>query len=98
MAEGGAQQGAGATNRTMVEDKPGADGPPAMVTFPDAARRRAQSFPPPLKLETEESADDTNSHNMWQVYALGGFLILRWIWSRWRERKNRGESNEGSST
>lgn len=42
--------------------------PTMIVTFPDAARRRAQSFPPPLRLEGEESTEDMNHHNMWQVF------------------------------
>ncbi|KAJ8475925.1 hypothetical protein OPV22_019652 [Ensete ventricosum] len=62
-----------------------------IVTFPDAARRRAQSFPPPLRLEGEESNENMSHRNVWQVYALGSFMILRWIWARWRERRDRGK-------
>lgn len=28
-----------------------------------------------------------------QVYALGGFLVLRWIWARWKERRPKDESS-----
>ncbi|XP_031500877.1 uncharacterized protein LOC116264673 [Nymphaea colorata] len=71
----------------------GREGPP-VVTIPGAGR--AGNFPPPLKLETEESAEGVNPSNMWQVYALGGFMILRWIWARWRERKDKGGSVGGN--
>nr|XP_009404805.1 PREDICTED: uncharacterized protein LOC103988035 [Musa acuminata subsp. malaccensis] len=87
--------------RQATQEKHGVANPPppvAMVTFPDAARRRAQSFPPPLKLECEDSTEDMNPRNLWQVYALGGFMISKWIWARWRERNNRGTSDEDSST
>ncbi|RWW26306.1 hypothetical protein GW17_00009321 [Ensete ventricosum] len=39
-----------------------------IVTFPDAARRRAQSFPPPLRLEGEESNENMSHRNVWQVF------------------------------
>lgn len=26
-----------------------------------------------------------------QVYALGGFLVLKWIWARWQERRDQKE-------
>ncbi|CAL9055339.1 unnamed protein product [Musa acuminata subsp. burmannicoides] len=56
--------------RQATQEKHGVANPPppvAMVTFPDAARRRAQSFPPPLKLECEDSTEDMNPRNLWQV-------------------------------
>ncbi|KAK9283166.1 hypothetical protein L1049_011398 [Liquidambar formosana] len=28
------------------------------------------------------------------VYALGGFIILRWVWARWRERRPKNESSD----
>lgn len=41
---------------------------PVLVTFPDVARRRSQSFPPPLKLENEEGTEDMSPRNVWQVF------------------------------
>ncbi|RZR77064.1 hypothetical protein BHM03_00002040 [Ensete ventricosum] len=59
----------GVTRQATRENDGVANPPPpvAMVTFPDAARRRAQNFPPPLKLECEDSTEDMNPRNLWQV-------------------------------
>ncbi|KAF3434134.1 hypothetical protein FNV43_RR25237 [Rhamnella rubrinervis] len=56
---------------------------PEMVSFPKAQ----PVFPPPLAVENEEHGKTSNPVILWQVYALGGFLVLRWIWARWNERK-----------
>ncbi|XP_020107366.1 uncharacterized protein LOC109723420 [Ananas comosus] len=69
---------------------------PAMVTFPDA-RRNLNSIPP-IKLEAEDAADDATPHTMWQVYILGGFLVLRWVWARWKERKEKGRAPDDPSS
>ncbi|KZV22570.1 hypothetical protein F511_02587 [Dorcoceras hygrometricum] len=55
---------------------------PSSVNFP-------RQEPAPLKLETEpvEAEPNTNPILLWQVYAIGGFFILRWAWTRWNERK-----------
>lgn len=29
-----------------------------------------------------------------QVYALGGFLVLKWIWARWQERRRDQNEDE----
>ncbi|KAI4385759.1 hypothetical protein MLD38_003752 [Melastoma candidum] len=49
-----------------------------------------------LKVEVEEdqSGKTSNPLVLWQVYALGGFLILRWVWGRWQERKARKGSDD----
>ncbi|GAB4855151.1 hypothetical protein Ancab_023782 [Ancistrocladus abbreviatus] len=55
---------------------------------------------PPLNLENEEAENSSNPLVLWQVYALGGFMIARWLWAKWQERKaktNRKPSNEGHS-
>ncbi|XP_015170355.1 uncharacterized protein [Solanum tuberosum] len=50
---------------------------------------------PSLKLETEGAEPNTNPIVLWQVYAIGGFFVLRWAWSRWNERRgNRKPSDE----
>ncbi|KAK0592131.1 hypothetical protein LWI29_013792 [Acer saccharum] len=49
--------------------------------------------PPPLKLEVEEY---DNPAARLLVYALGGFLVLRWVWARWNERKERDAKNNSS--
>ncbi|KAJ0976785.1 hypothetical protein J5N97_012259 [Dioscorea zingiberensis] len=70
--------------------------PPARVTFPGAELQTSGSSPssPLLKLQVEESAEGMSPHNMWQVYTLGGFMVLRWVWARWRERRGEGRSEE----
>ncbi|CAH9065791.1 unnamed protein product [Cuscuta europaea] len=61
---------------------------PSVVKFPRA------EFPS-LKLESQESETDTNPVVLWQVYAIGGFFVLKWAWSRWNERKlKKRPSNE----
>ncbi|KAL5716768.1 hypothetical protein ACHQM5_009891 [Ranunculus cassubicifolius] len=43
---------------------------------------------PSVKLEGEEFEEaNSGPQNMWQVYALGTFMIGRWLWARWNERK-----------
>ncbi|CAA7400199.1 unnamed protein product [Spirodela intermedia] len=63
------------------------EAPPLRVTFPDALQN--QSTVESLKLEVEESAESMSPRNMWQVYALGGFMVLSWVWGRWKERRDR---------
>ncbi|XP_057815820.1 uncharacterized protein LOC131029375 [Cryptomeria japonica] len=64
---------------------------PATVSFPRSSQRQPPL--PPLKVEVEDKGGSGSQH-MWQVYALGGFLIVRWLWARWQERRARGR-NEG---
>ncbi|XP_020571470.1 uncharacterized protein LOC110018479 [Phalaenopsis equestris] len=61
---------------------------PSMVVFP-----RQIIDLPPLKMEAEESSEDASPHNIWQVYVLGGLMVAKWIWAKWKER--RGKSREG---
>ncbi|KAJ6821095.1 uncharacterized protein M6B38_286635 [Iris pallida] len=73
-----------------------------MVTFPNAARERSLGFlNSSLKLEdvVEESGPAADSstpprNNMWQVYAVCGFMVSSWIWARLKERKERGDPAE----
>ncbi|KAL4182416.1 hypothetical protein AMTRI_Chr11g93250 [Amborella trichopoda] len=67
---------------------------PSFVTFPKSSNNTDTTAS--VKLQAEDSA--TSPKNMWQVYALGGFMVLRWIWARWKERKARGGSSEEAST
>ncbi|KFK34476.1 hypothetical protein AALP_AA5G150500 [Arabis alpina] len=54
------------------------------VSFPYNPPTNAE----PLKVEAEPSSGKTsNPLIIWQVYALGGFLVLKWAWARWNERK-----------
>ncbi|KAJ4890107.1 hypothetical protein Rs2_29855 [Raphanus sativus] len=49
----------------------------------------------PLKVEAEPSSGTTsNSLVIWQVYALGGFLVLKWAWARWNERNEKKKSTD----
>uniref|UniRef100_A0A1J3DBW6 Uncharacterized protein n=1 Tax=Noccaea caerulescens TaxID=107243 RepID=A0A1J3DBW6_NOCCA len=51
----------------------------------------------PLKVEAEVSSGKTsNSLVIWQVYALGGFLVLKWAWARWNERNERSKKKEAT--
>ncbi|KAL6580931.1 hypothetical protein OROMI_006854 [Orobanche minor] len=62
---------------------------PSVVTFP------RQSFVPlKLEAEAEEAERSTNPVILWQVYAIGGFYILKWAWTRWNERKGQKKSDE----
>ncbi|KAI3517171.1 hypothetical protein L1887_16381 [Cichorium endivia] len=68
---------------------------PVVVRFPDARTATV----PPLKLEADEMEQDTNPVVLWQVYAIGGFFVLRWFLARWKERRaNKKPSNEDSQT
>ncbi|XP_031278575.1 uncharacterized protein LOC116137031 [Pistacia vera] len=67
---------------------------PSLVRFPDSAR---QIIPARLEFEAEEPAGRTsNPVVLWQVYALGGFLVLRWVWARWKERKEQAAKKDSS--
>ncbi|XP_074319345.1 uncharacterized protein LOC141656379 [Silene latifolia] len=48
---------------------------------------------PPIKLESEDVQQDTNPIILWQVYALGGFIILKWAWGKWQERKDKAKED-----
>ncbi|XP_022765537.1 uncharacterized protein LOC111310382 isoform X2 [Durio zibethinus] len=52
--------------------------------------------PSPLKLEAQQSERNSNPTILWQVYAIGGFFLLKWIWARWKERKEMGAKMESS--
>ncbi|KAK2971306.1 hypothetical protein RJ640_001332 [Escallonia rubra] len=72
--------------------------PDVLATCPTAADKDSdepkpngvkfiRSTVPPLKLEAENEGRETNPALLWQVYAVGGFFILRWVWARWNERR-----------
>ncbi|XP_012090113.1 uncharacterized protein LOC105648357 isoform X1 [Jatropha curcas] len=61
---------------------------PNFVRFPNSQ----PIVPPSIDVELQESSGKT--HNpliIWQVYALGGFLILKWVWARLKERNERAK-------
>ncbi|KAJ7974960.1 Dihydrolipoamide acetyltransferase component of pyruvate dehydrogenase complex [Quillaja saponaria] len=62
---------------------------PNVVRYP----KRELVVPPPLEVEAEESGT-SNPVILWQVYALGGFIVLRWIWAKWNERRAQGKSSD----
>ncbi|CAE6075955.1 unnamed protein product [Arabidopsis arenosa] len=63
------------------------------VSFPYTPPKSAE----PIKFEAEPSSGRTsNSVILWQVYALGGFLVLKWAWARWNERNERSDKNEAT--
>ncbi|XP_022743231.1 uncharacterized protein LOC111294250 [Durio zibethinus] len=56
-----------------------------------------QKLPPPLEFEAEECVGrSSNPIVLWQVYAIGGFFLAKWIWARWKERKDMGAKKESS--
>ncbi|XVF75694.1 hypothetical protein PTKIN_Ptkin13bG0207300 [Pterospermum kingtungense] len=58
---------------------------------------RRKQLPPPLEFEAEEGVGRTsNPIVLWQVYAIGGFFLVKWIWARWKERKDMGAKKESS--
>ncbi|KAK9902503.1 hypothetical protein M0R45_001559 [Rubus argutus] len=70
-----------------VEDEASKTGKPAIAMFP-----KAEPVVPTVAVETEEPMTRTsNPIIVWQVYALGGFLVLKWIWARWQERRDEKE-------
>ncbi|CAD6227903.1 unnamed protein product [Miscanthus lutarioriparius] len=77
-------------------------GPPSTVRFfPDAERHKARQ-PPSIKLEEEEGVpppptteEEMAPRNLWQVYALGAFIVLRWAWAKWKENQDREDSPDG---
>ncbi|KAF8099755.1 hypothetical protein N665_0237s0010 [Sinapis alba] len=81
----------------------GADGGPKPTGGGDKETQNSTvSFPynppkstEPLKLEAEPSSGSTsNSLVIWQVYALGGFLVLKWAWARWNERNETSDKKD----
>ncbi|KAL8518140.1 hypothetical protein ACS0TY_009480 [Phlomoides rotata] len=73
----------------MVEISKVEDETPSVVTFP------RQSFEPvKLEAEADDGQKSTNPMLLWQVYAIGGFLVLRWGWTRWNERKGKKKSED----
>ncbi|XP_059307644.1 uncharacterized protein LOC132059143 [Lycium ferocissimum] len=62
---------------------------------PDVVKFPKQDLETSLKLESEGTETNTNPVVLWQVYAIGGFFVLRWAWSRWNERRgNKKPSDE----
>ncbi|GAV74295.1 hypothetical protein CFOL_v3_17775 [Cephalotus follicularis] len=52
-------------------------------------------IPPPLELQAEQPAGRTsNPLVLWQVYALTGFMVVQWVWARWKERKERAAKKD----
>uniref|UniRef100_M8B239 Uncharacterized protein n=1 Tax=Aegilops tauschii TaxID=37682 RepID=M8B239_AEGTA len=73
--------------------------PPSTVRFfpaaaPHAATARAwrRTWPPPATSGRETS---TSISSVFQVYALGAFLVARWGWAKWKESKDRDDSEDG---
>ncbi|KAE8701521.1 putative Aspartate/glutamate/uridylate kinase family protein [Hibiscus syriacus] len=54
-----------------------------------------RKVPQPLEFEAEECLGRTsNPIVLWQVYAIGGIFLVKWIWARWKERKEMGSKKE----
>ncbi|XP_068344629.1 uncharacterized protein [Pyrus communis] len=70
---------------------------PVVVSFP----KEQVAAPPPVAVEFEEPITKTsNPIIFWQLSALGGYLVLRWIWARWQERRDKkdGSSDDEQSS
>ncbi|CDO99845.1 unnamed protein product [Coffea canephora] len=64
---------------------------PSVVKF----GRPSEATLPSVKLEADEVEErNTNPVVLWQVYAIGGLLVLRWAWTRWNERKERKKPSD----
>ncbi|XP_024991298.1 uncharacterized protein LOC112525407 [Cynara cardunculus var. scolymus] len=63
------------------------------VRFPEARTTTVA----PLKLEPEEVEQGTKPVVLWQVYAIGGFFILKWVLGRWKERRAKKKSSDEDS-
>ncbi|XP_022133498.1 uncharacterized protein LOC111006063 [Momordica charantia] len=62
---------------------------PEFVRFPKADVAVAS-----VEAEADISGKTSNPAVIWQVYALGGFLILSWAWARWKERRPQRRPND----
>ncbi|XP_022993210.1 uncharacterized protein LOC111489298 [Cucurbita maxima] len=62
---------------------------PEFVRFP-----KANLAVPSVEVEADVSGKTSNPAVIWQVYALGGFLILSWAWARWKERRPKRRSDD----
>ncbi|KAL8136557.1 hypothetical protein V2J09_002558 [Rumex salicifolius] len=66
---------------------------------PDVVKfRMRESQAEPLKLESEEPEQNSNPVVLWQVYALGGFILVKWAWAKWQERKANAKKGDSDST
>ncbi|KAG2603537.1 hypothetical protein PVAP13_5KG777200, partial [Panicum virgatum] len=61
--------------------------PKGSAAAADKARGGGRRPPPPA---TEE---EMAPRNLWQVYALGAFIVLRWAWAKWKENQDRNDSD-----
>eukprot|EP00250_Pteridium_aquilinum_P014705 c22150_g1_i1 orf=665-997(-) len=57
--------------------------PPALVRLPRSSIQKSS-----ISFTVEDTGDQQASKNLWQVYALGGFMVGRWMWVRWKERRD----------
>ncbi|KAL4576783.1 hypothetical protein LXL04_012882 [Taraxacum kok-saghyz] len=62
----------------------------ASVTYPDGQTKTVT----PLKVESEAAAQETSPAVLWQVYAIGGFFVLRWAFGRWKEHVARKKPSD----
>ncbi|XP_037495047.1 uncharacterized protein LOC105648357 isoform X2 [Jatropha curcas] len=72
---------------SIVEDREETSQKPDVVRFADPK----PVTPPPLKLYNEELEKRSHPLILFPVYALGGFLILKWVWARLKERNERAK-------
>ncbi|KAI3834431.1 hypothetical protein MKX03_032542 [Papaver bracteatum] len=66
----------------VIEKNETKQSPPDVVKFPDS---RQDYSGLKLTVEEVEPQQESGGNNMWQVYALGGFMLLRWGWAKWKE-------------
>ncbi|CAL5209104.1 unnamed protein product [Lathyrus oleraceus] len=67
---------------------------PSVATFPKT-EQSAVVVPAPLQAQPDSqvlSAKTSDPFKLYQIYAVGAFLVSSWIWARWNERKARGRS------
>ncbi|KAI3951832.1 hypothetical protein MKX01_021570 [Papaver californicum] len=69
--------------------------PPDVVKFPDS---RQDYTGLKLTVQEVEPQQESGGNNMWQVYALGGVMLLRWGWAKWKEAQaNKNDKPESGA-
>nr|GEU30237.1 translation initiation factor IF-2 like [Tanacetum cinerariifolium] len=66
---------------------------PVSIRYPDASGVDVAQ----VKVESGEVQHVTNPAVMWQVYAIGGFFLLKWAVARWKEQRAKKKPSDEDS-
>eukprot|EP00850_Spirogloea_muscicola_P021223 SM000241S08512 [mRNA] locus=s241:180993:181911:+ [translate_table: standard] len=67
----------------------------AKLGFTEASPSTVAAFPrrqprvAPLRMTTEDTAEEPPARNMWQVYVIAAYLVGRWAWGQIQQRRAR---------